>query len=500
MMSEIRRSRYEIPALLVLFSIGAFFLSAPILQAQAPVYKPGEYPAPRYPKLPKNPTVDDLMPTARKIVRLPMVPKNKLLVPSFGVKPGERILLAVAKDHSPLVIEALRRAIQEVGAKVDVLIGNDFTSGGDDVGVKEFLFHRYEDDMDKAWTGGISFETLVDMAVAGKYDMGASGETVNVDLPPALHGKLRWAPLPWAFTDQFLLSDSTLPADLLKLIDDTTWAELQDVVSIRATDPEGTDISWVTDPAYFVGKQLMGHLNIRGEYRFLGKVKPGGPGANGVLVGTWNHTGPFPTIRVTFKDDRVQSIEGGGPYGEGWRNWIEEFKDVTWPSKQGPGLFNYLFEAALGTNPRIVRPKDATRRPTGNWTERLRSGIVHWGIGAGSTDAKSGQSPHSGGGETEKYYEEHPDTPSGHIHIHNYFLTVTVTYRDGRKKDLIRKGHLTVLDEPEIRRAASQYGDPDELLRELWIPAVPGINIPGEYQKDYGNNPGAYFRENMSEY
>ena len=53
-----RKSRYAVPALLVFFTAGSL-----LLNAQAPVYKPGEYPAPRYPKLPKNPTVEDLMPT-----------------------------------------------------------------------------------------------------------------------------------------------------------------------------------------------------------------------------------------------------------------------------------------------------------------------------------------------------------------------------------------------------------------------------------------------------
>ena len=39
---------------------------------------------------------------------------------------------------------------------------------------------------------------------------------------------------------------------------------------------------------------------------------------------------------------------------------------------------------------------------------------------------------------------------------------------------VIDKGHLTVLDEPEVRSLASRYGNPDELLKEIWIPAIPG--------------------------
>ncbi len=54
---------------------------------------------------------------------------------------------------------------------------------------------------------------------------------------------------------------------------------------------------------------------------------------------------------------------------------------------------------------------------------------------------------------------------------------------------IIDKGRFTAFDDPDIRRLASRWGDPDTLLRQLWIPAVPGINYPGDYQRDYGNDP-----------
>jgi len=42
-----------------------------------------------------------------------------------------------------------------------------------------------------------------------------------------------------------------------------------------------------------------------------------------------------------------------------------------------------------------------------------------------------------------------------------------------------------VLDDPEVRRAAAKYGDPDELLREDWIPEFeePGGRQVGPVQK-----------------
>ena len=52
-----------------------------------------------------------------------------------------------------------------------------------------------------------------------------------------------------------------------------------------------------------------------------------------------------------------------------------------------------------------------------------------------------------------------------------------------------------MLDDPEVRKIAAKYGNPDELLREDWIPAIPGINVPGDYMKDYAANPEAWVKK-----
>ena len=54
---------------------------------------------------------------------------------------------------------------------------------------------------------------------------------------------------------------------------------------------------------------------------------------------------------------------------------------------------------------------------------------------------------------------------------------------------LLDKGHMTSLDNPEVRALASRYGNPDELLTEDWRPDVPGINAPGNYLNDYAPDP-----------
>jgi hypothetical protein len=73
------------------------------------------------------------------------------------------------------------------------------------------------------------------------------------------------------------------------------------------------------------------------------------------------------------------------------------------------------------------------------------------------------------------------------------FPTYTLETVDGDEVTVIKDGHLTALDDPEVIALASQYGDPAELLAEAWTPPVPGISIPGDYWKDYAPDPAAWF-------
>ena len=61
---------------------------------------------------------------------------------------------------------------------------------------------------------------------------------------------------------------------------------------------------------------------------------------------------------------------------------------------------------------------------------------------------------------------------------------------------LVDKGHLTVLNDPEVRALASRYGEADTILSEDWIPEVPGINAPGRYE-DYAQDPWKYANAQM---
>ena len=46
-------------------------------------------------------------------------------------------------------------------------------------------------------------------------------------------------------------------------------------------------------------------------------------------------------------------------------------------------------------------------------------------------------------------------------------------------------------DIDEVRALAASYGDPNEVLYEVWRPDVPGVNSPGSYE-DYAKDPWKY--------
>ena len=76
----------------------------------------------------------------------------------------------------------------------------------------------------------------------------------------------------------------------------------------------------------------------------------------------------------------------------------------------------------------------------------------------------------------------------GHWHVHLYFPTYHLE-REGDDELLIENGRLLALDDPAIRKLAAKYGDADLWLDESWNPAVPGLNMTGDYWDDYASDP-----------
>ena len=458
------------------------------------------YPEPRYPQPPEINSVEDLLPAARIIA---FRDKGLNMRPGYEVKGGEKILFVVTDYTDPWVVEAFKRVFEEKGASVDVFIQaspfKDIWTTGDSM---ERRIHR--DRYQAAFSTGTGSTlagrgrvSIEDFARSQGYDL-VVGRTFQTGLEGAQSDygiRMMW---PTRYT--LASAGETYPRELIELIERKGWEMVRQARRVHITDPEGTDLSWSwTDEHWQVveGVHPTYPVHIGGITHKFGPGESENPiipghlmaypigiifddaDAAGVIAGTTDHQGPFPYIKIKIENNQIASMEGGGEYGELWREFLDKTKQIHYISQPRPGN-NYVTEVSICTNPKIVRPHDvfASRAGRSAWVlDRMRSGVIHIGIGLNSRREWA----------TERGY------PTDHYHVHLYFATVTIETRDGRTLTMIDKGRLTALDDPEVRQLAAKYGDPDEMLREDWIPGIPGINMEGDYMRDYARDPRAFY-------
>lgn len=320
----------------------------------------------------------------------------------------------------------------------------------------------------------------------------------------------------WALMSQVL----TFPSDVGRLIEKKTLDMITpDIDQVRVTDAEGTDVAWSVTPEmerrwkqgmYWPNHLLMYPDSATGQYSYTFESYPA-PNkdwiprepiamANGVIAGTNGSGGFWPRMEIHLKDGYITAVKGGGIYGDVIRQFLDypHINDLTYPYYKHPGYW-HLWEVALGTNPKFFRdPSDFYGGGHAGiyclTFERYRSGEIHWGFGN-----ELPNEPGSFGLPATwlKFGADH-DLPTGHdFHIHNYFITYRVHYRStGEWANVIDRGHLTALDDPEVRALAAHYGDADRILTEDWVPGIPGVNAPGNYE-DYSRDPWKYANAQM---
>lgn len=525
-------------------------------QGGAPKAGAAKYPQPRFPSyFTAAKTVDDLMPNARKLAR------NQSGFQGVGlgvIKSGETVGLVLSSDAEDLVIDAIKRALEERQVKVVLLkdyemIGitrdqalafrkarRTFTSEQGYMEAANWIETQFADPAKpKAWLKSRRpdlYDTLFPKArelspqlkqIALKYDndhvgaalrgyLGMHPEVRGIfwgkggvpGLRRALHpaeGKLlglftadnRW---------QLLSAVSTFPGDVWQLAEEQTMEPIAYVDKIHVTDPEGTDASadLTEDQAqrWARGVYERGHLYMfpnqaTGRFgqtivnypAFQGDWIPREPLAtiNGVLAGTTNHTGFYPRWEVYFKDGYIVDVKGGGVVGDVLREFLHypKINDLAYPYHNHKGFW-YLYEIAIATHPKGFRDPSGLMSGTAS-SERLRSGVIHWGLGLRLWHEPSAPVT----SQQWLDFTAKNDLPRDHgFHTHQYFPTYQVRLRRADKwVALVDKGHLTSFDNPEVRALASRYGKPEDLLTEDWIPEVPGINAPGTYMTDYAPDP-----------
>jgi len=75
------------------------------------------YPTPRYPRLKRPETIEELMPKARDIVNQPSNNSFMSLKPSYNIRSGDKVLFISLSEYDSLAVEAVCRAIREKGAR-----------------------------------------------------------------------------------------------------------------------------------------------------------------------------------------------------------------------------------------------------------------------------------------------------------------------------------------------------------------------------------------------
>jgi hypothetical protein len=300
----------------------------------------------------------------------------------------------------------------------------------------------------------------------------------------------------------------TYPGDVWQLVEDQIMEPLVHVDTITATDPEGTDVrADITEQqakSWARGVYQRGHLYMfpnqaTGRFgysvvdypAFQKEWLPREPMAmlNGTIAGTTNHTGFYPRWEVHLQNGYVHDVTGGGIVGDALREFLQypHINDVPYPfhAENHPGYW-WMYEIGFGTHPKAFRNPKAMEEGT-VIPERLRAGVVHWGIGV--------TLHHDPGVQTQSQrlleFTARYNLPRDHgFHTHTYFTTYRVHLRNAdRWVTLLDKGRLTSLDNAEVRALASRYGNPDDLLTEDWRPEMPGVNAPGQYATDYAPNP-----------
>ncbi|MFQ5852760.1 MAG: hypothetical protein ACE5JU_19550 [Candidatus Binatia bacterium] len=395
-----------------------------------------------------------------------------------GVDSGDRALIAFDSHYDPRIADSIAAALREKGVRADILmvdVGPDRPF--DELDEVRVIIRRGPSRMNpRRWEGTRWVEEL---AEKNGYKLLIHGRGGGI--PPTPY---HYEPIPWQVLEQFASPATTYPREVQRLINLKSWEPIWERGvggKIHLTDPEGTELSYTLWDDFFTGKwfafdetPFWGHLMGHPWTPVLEKED-----AAGVVCGTTAHySKPFPKIRVAINRGRVETVEGGGKYGDAWRELLDETRDVQYPSFPAKGLF-WLWEVAIGTNPKIVRPANIHMLASGGaeW-ERRRSGVIHIGCGT------AWRAP-------EEDWAAEKGVAYGHLHIHLLLPTLEVITRQGERIRIIERGRLAALDDPEVRRVAQKYGDPDELLKEDWIPEIPGINAPGSYE-EYAREPARW--------
>lgn len=450
-----------------------------------------DYPAPREPEPPKRiKSVEDVLPYARMVVKQPYR-TMKFTLGIDGKQRGKngplRVLMISNTRMDPIIVEALKIAIRETGAKLDVIELDAVPAAALVPEPEEFIKMELKSVMN------ILPKWVWDAAAAADISIGGPMDAHLGPMDFERRHRTRVERFPWNGSVKVLeanLAALEFPKDLEELIDLKTWQILKDAREIHITDPLGTDLRVPLGPEYwkklaeydargfFPTRDALGtnmELPLHGlglEQPYWGRghetvvpvLSPRLEEINGTIAASSLHFGLITPTRFVVERGQVTKVEGGGRAGEYFRELFQKYRSLRYPNYPGPGI-SWVEEISLGTHPKIHRPY-GVKKGFEYAEGRKRSGHLHIAIGTSFL--------------TDSDFEE--KTRLSHIDLELFFPTYVVVTRDGRRVKLVDRGHLTVLDDAEVRKLAAKYGDPDQLLREDWVPPQPGVNVPLDFK------------------
>ena len=357
------------------------------------------------------------------------------------LKEGARVVLVTDGSFDPLVIDMVRQIAWDAKATLDVI---QLQGPGAEMGSAQLQLDLWTMDPHKMWPDWVWNALEGSQVVLSAYGPDAHDLTAEGRKWFADRGIDR--PQFWHATFETLLADGLeqgigYPPEILAALGKAEQELLKGAKQIRVTDPNGTDFTFTTANA---GGTASSYKDARGQ-----------------VVVYAMHGGLIPRTTLRLEAGRVVSVEGEGNLADQIRWLLANGKDLQWPGFPGPGSA-YLVEVDLPRlHPKIARPPWQGLHGAAKYfafsKDYKRAGVLTVGFGTPTGTSQAVAFANSSGVQIQ------------HLDTHLYHATVTV---DGRV--ISKDGRPIVLDDPEIRKIAAKYGDPDQLLRIDWAPALDG--------------------------
>lgn len=359
---------------------------------------------------------------------------------------GEDILVLSDTSVDPIVIEVFAEAARSLGGRVTTMV----------IPYSELRMNTVEDRFPlaaKAAMCGTDVILLVALGIMSHYH-----PTVRPFVTAMLeHGaRLVFAP----GDAEIMASDfSRFPFELVKAIGGWVFQRWVRSKTLHMTDRNGTDFQCA------IIHRAMGGGPAAGV-RVPGANEPGVPGtfvtpaaaqgpmhtlpkANGVAVFDEIEYPGFLSqpLRWEFEsrpgDERlsfVRRIEGGIE-ADRLRDVIERLQHAGYPAA------NLFSEIMWGLSPKMpFRTNPLYGKGYHGMAMTRRAGVVHFGVGSPPSRAAGNLA------------EAAP------IHTHGHIFFPTMSFDS---EPIIADGHLVALKDPQIRKLAERFGDPDDLLSEV---------------------------------